>query len=718
MASIGIDLGTTNTVAAFYDGKKIKVLTNNSSEVLTPSVVGYRSPKKTKEGQILVGRPALNNAALAPRDTIYSIKRLMGAIWGDEKVEETRTKVSYEIVKTSAETDHGVRILMNGTEYSPVDISSMILKEIKESASKRLGEEVTHAVITVPAYFNERQRVATREAGVQAGLIVKMIMSEPVAAALAFGLDAAKDEGRRVLVFDLGGGTFDISIIQMFGNQFQVLYHGGDNWLGGDDFDAEVTKLVVQAVVAEEGFDPSGDLEFQAKVMSKAREAKETLSTSDEYEIVINPAGRTPDGEPFSLDVSISRSEFEASIMGYVDKCIELTRKAMRDQEFSEDDLSDILLVGGSTAVPLVQNRLRQAFSTVKVRSDVNPMECVAVGAAIMATKFKGIECPECFEDDQVDEDKRQHTINEVDASVCRKCGTGLATAKIASEVGYHDITSMDLGVRAVKGDNLDTFVPIIKKGTAFPLDEPKCQTFYTAEDNQQLIRIPVFEGTHALATQNEQQGIVEWQLPEGLPINTSIEVSFNFDRDRTLTVNIRVMGRQGLSHTAVLKRGLAPEIVETRDFEEADWREEAEGLVPAGEHFQQHYGEYLRAEARGKLDEALDKLKKAINANDEMPGRRAAQEVYTIMVGTGGVASQLYLASRVVEGAPPEVAAEIHQHSEELRNAYLTNAEDTNLRQLVGALKTRVARQMQTQMSEQVVGEKVDYESLLRFKA
>jgi molecular chaperone DnaK (HSP70) len=540
-----------------------------------------------------------------------------------------------------------------------------------------------------------------------------MIMSEPVAAALAFGLGAAQTEGRRVLVFDLGGGTFDISIIQMRGDQFQVLYHGGNNWLGGDDFDKEIITAIAAHVQAERGFDPSDQQDFRARAKQEAQKAKMALGASDEYEIIMNPAGTSPDGSLFSVDMIITREEFEQMITKYVDECMELTREALRNQELTEEDISDILLVGGSTAVPLIQRRLRQLFQRTTIRSDIEPMECVALGASIMAAKLKGVECPACYEDKA----QKLHTINDESATVCQKCGASLANAHAASALGYHDVTAMHLGIRAVKGDNLDAFIPIIPKGTHYPLTQPIPQTFYTTEENQHLIKVPVFEGLHDLASQNEQQGIVEWNLPAGLVINTPVEVAFNFDRDRVLTVNLRVMGKNDLAHEVVLKRGRPQEIIKTTEQEEVDWREETEGIIPAAEQFLQYFGAYTKEGTAEKMHNDLEKLRGALDEDNETRGRAAAHSLYLAMFGGAGIASQLYLAQRASEGAPPEVAADILSAAEELRNAHDSNADARSLRDLVGQLKTKITRQLQARLSQEVVGDKIDYEQLLRFK-
>ena len=729
MKAIGIDLGTTNSVAAFYDGYELKALLNSAGETLTPSVVSYRTPKKKKEGEFLVGQFAVNNALFAPKDTIYSVKRLMGHLYNDSKIQELKNKVAYQIVTPSeADQEQGVRVILNDTEYAPSDISAMILREIKIYAEKRLGEEVTHAVITVPAYFEERQRAATRKAGEDAGFIVKMIMSEPVAAALAFGWDAAKEQGKRILVFDFGGGTFDISIIQMCNKRFQVMYHGGNTWLGGDDFDKEIINTIIQNVLTEQGFDPAHDPEFQAKAKLEAQKAKHALTGSNEYEIIMNPAGKTSDGTPFTVEITITRQEFETMITKYVDESLELTRTALREQELRAEDISDILLVGGSTKVPLIQRRLEQEFPKTQIRSNINPMECVGLGASIMAAKLRGIECPNsgCYEDEtsyetHQDTGNRQHTVNDETATVCKKCGTSLAAAKSVSDLIYGDITPMHYGVRAVKGDNLDAYVPIIEKGTPYPLPEAIRRTFYTTEENQQCIKVPIFEGMHDLASQNDQQGIVEWTLEESLSVNTPVEVSFNLNQDRILTIGLRVMGRDGLFHEVTLQRDRPQEInetiPETRDEDESDWQEEAGSIMPAAEQFLQYFGTYMKAGTVEKMQKDIAILRDALEKNNEIQASATRRDIYLTMIGGAGIASQLYLAERACEGASPEVAKEIRRNADELRLAHESASDQGDVMELVQNLKAKIGSQFQTLMRQVAVEDKVNYEDLLRFK-
>lgn len=345
-----------------------------------------------------------------------------------------------------------------------------------------------------------------------------------------------------------------------------------------------------------------------------------------------------------------------------------------------------------------------------------------------MAAKLKGVECPnpECYEDEasyeiHQDGSKKQHTINDETATICKKCGASLAAAKSVSDLNYEDITAMHLGVRAVKGDNLDAFVPIIEKGTSFPLPEAIRRTFYTTEENQQFIKVPIFEGLHDLASQNDQQGIVEWKLPESLPINTPVEVSFNYNLDRTLTVGLRVMGRDKLSYETTLQRDRPQEIIETiqdaKDEDENDWREEAGSIMPAAEQFVQYFGTYMKAGTVEKMEKDIAALKDALDTNNEIQARATSHDIYLTMMGGAGIASQLYLAERACDGASPEVAAEIQRTADELRLAHESDSDQGAVMGLVQNLKARIGRQFKERMNQGTVEDKVNYEQLLRSK-
>ncbi len=353
MRAIGIDLGTTNSAAAI-GGKEIKVLPTGDNEMLTPSVVSFVK-KKRAQGEIVVGRAAVNNALRDPENTVFSIKRLMGLVYGEERVEEVRRRASFKIADPPAEDaeDQSVKVLLGGEPYSAVEISALILKQARKDAEQALGEPVTHAVITVPAYFQERQRNATGEAGRRAGLEVLKIIDEPTAAAIAFGA-GKEEEKHRVLVYDLGGGTFDISIIQMVGGQYQNLEIMGDTWLGGDDFDRAIVQRMIEWVKEEcDGYDPSDDRSFLAKARELAQKVKIALSRQESVEI-FEPLLRLPGEGVVDVDMEVTRKQFESDIEPLVDKTIGLVDKALGHQNLTPEDITEVLLVGGSTAVPKV----------------------------------------------------------------------------------------------------------------------------------------------------------------------------------------------------------------------------------------------------------------------------------------------------------------------------------------------------------------------------
>ena len=388
MRAIGIDLGTTNSAAAIAADGDARILPTGSGEQLTPSVVSYVKRRKAETGQIVAGRQAANNAARAPEDTVHSIKRLMGAVYGDPKLDDLVKRGGFTLAEPPGEdaTDHTVRVVIHGQALTPVEISAKILEKIKGDAEIALGERVTHAVITVPAYFEERQRNATAEAGKLAGLQVLKIIDEPTAAALAFGA-GRESERNRVLVFDLGGGTFDISVIQMVSGNYAVMNIEGDNWLGGDDFDRVIVDRIIEWFKLEHDYDAAADSTLLAKARIEAEKAKKSLSVAETAEIFVPIFHRIAD-QMVDLDLEVTREEFEADIKPLVDRTVDLVHRAMDEQSLEPSDFTEVLLVGGSTAVPLVQRAVTEVFGPGKVKRTVNPMECVALGAAHLAAKY------------------------------------------------------------------------------------------------------------------------------------------------------------------------------------------------------------------------------------------------------------------------------------------------------------------------------------------
>jgi molecular chaperone DnaK (HSP70) len=384
---LGIDLGTTNSVVAYMRRGEPQTVLNRENRELTPSVVG-----RGKRGDLLVGASARGRAAIDPENTIYSVKRFMGRRFDTPEVAAALAHVAYRV---EAGPDGDVSVGFDGRTYSPIEISALILRRLKEDAEDRVHERFTRAVITVPAYFGERQVAATREAGHLAGFHVLRIINEPTAASLAYGLAREQQEdARTILVYDLGGGTFDISILLLMQGAFTVMGVEGDNLLGGDDFDRALIERILRAVREETGTDVSGDHLALQQVRAAAEEVKITLSSQLTAEVVLPVLGRSG----VSLTLEVSRAEFETMIRPHLERTIELTRKAVADADLTIDAIDQVLLVGGSTAIPLVEELLAEMFGADRIRKDVNPMQCVALGAAIQSALVTDLECPKCLE--------------------------------------------------------------------------------------------------------------------------------------------------------------------------------------------------------------------------------------------------------------------------------------------------------------------------------
>ena len=678
MKAIGIDLGTTNSAAA-VGGNDPHVLPTRDGEQLTPSAVSLVRKRKATNAEIVVGRRAVNNAVGDPLNTIFSIKRLMGLVYGEQRlgkgygsrgVDDVKGRTSFRIAPAPAATDgdQGVKVLLGEERLSPVEVSALILKQIRDDAEQALGESVTHAVITVPAYFEERQRKATADAGEKAGLKILQIIDEPTAAAIAFGA-GREAERHRVLVYDLGGGTFDISIIQMAGGNSQVLEIQGNNWLGGDDFDLLIVKRMIQWVKDNyDGFDPSGDLVFLAKAKAEAQRIKIALSTQKDADLYAPIITKTPENQPVDIEMNISRSDFEQDIEPLVESTIELVKTALRNQSFTPESITEVLLVGGSTAVPLVQQRVADVFGREKVRRNVNPMECVALGAGILSSQFE-------LKDDGL-----------VDSS--------------AVEEKFVQTTAMHLGIAAVKGNNIDAFVPIIHKGTPFPLTEPRRQIFMPTAEGQKILRIPVYEGLNEMASLNEQQGVIELPLDEGVSVSTPIEVAFNYDRNRTLTISVRVGAKPPIQETLKHDRGRIHQ-ENSKDNLMDDWKDDLQPVLRAGQHFLETYGEFMTVEERVELDDELKQAHAAFDGNDMEAGRHLSDVLHTRMIQSG-TASQLFIAERVLNSAPPSVARELAEAAAALKDAFRHGRHDM-VEKLGMVLRTRTAQVLGEQSNSRV---------------
>jgi molecular chaperone DnaK len=480
---IGIDLGTTNSAMAYYDGKEAKIIPNKEGRNTTPSVVAF-----TDKGEILVGEPAKRQAITNPERTIYSVKRIMGMMCNEPKAQEAKKHVQYKIVDRNG----ACAVEVDGKVYTPQEISAKILMKLKKDAEEFLGEEVTEAVITVPAYFNDSQRKATQEAGKIAGLNVLRIINEPTAASLAYGLDKKGEE--KILVYDLGGGTFDVTVLEIGDGTFQVLATDGNAFLGGDDFDNRIIQWLIDEFKAETGIDLSKDKMALQRLKDAAETAKKELSTKEETEINLPFITADATG-PKHLVKKLTRAKFEAMIDDLLQETLQHIDTALKDAGLKKEDIDEIVMVGGSTRIPKVQKLVSDYFNGKKLNKSVNPDEVVALGAAIQAGVLKGD----------------------------------------VKDVLLLDVTPLSLGIETLGG----VMTKIIPKGTTIPVK--KTQVFTTAEDNQTAVTIHVLQGEAELAKDNKSLGMFNLEgirpAPRGVP---QIEVTFDIDANGVLNVSAR----------------------------------------------------------------------------------------------------------------------------------------------------------------------------------
>ncbi len=572
---LGIDLGTTNSCMAIMEGGKPRVLENREGLRTTPSVVAV-----TRNGERLVGVTAKRQAVTNPEHTLYSIKRLIGRKFKDAEVERDRELLPYEIREGA---EGGVEVKLQDQWHKPPEISAMILQKLKQDAEEKLGEKITDAVITVPAYFDDSQRKATKDAGTIAGLNVRRILNEPTAAALAYGLDKKKEE--RIVVYDLGGGTFDLSILEVSANTIEVRGTNGDTHLGGDDFDQRVIDWIVEEFMKQYGVDLSKDQMALQRLKEAAERAKIELSTTMETD-VNQPFITTDAAGPKHLLLKLTRAKLEELIGDYVAKSIEITRQALAEVKLAPSDIDEVVLVGGMTRMPAVVEAVEKLFGK-KAHKDVNPDEVVAVGAAIQGGILEGD----------------------------------------VKDVLLLDVTPLTLGIETLGGVRTS----LIPKNTTVPTR--KVQTFSTAADQQPQVEIHVLQGEREMAADNKSLGrfILDGILPapRGVP---QIEVAFDIDANGILTVSakdrttdreqkITIQGSSGLSKSEVerMQRDAEAHAAEDQVKREAvEERNKAEAMVYSTEKFLRETGDKVPAETKKEITEKTETLKNALELHKQ----------------------------------------------------------------------------------------------------